>query len=210
MLGADMLTFREFMMREPLPLSTVHLAVLEFLRGREDAVLFGAQAVNAYVSEPRMTQDIDLMAIHANTLAEELRKYLHERFQIAVHVREIGEGKGYRLYQVQQGGNRHLVDLRPVDNLPLARRIEQVLVMAPAELIASKVISYHQRRGKPKAGTDWRDLALLLLAFPDLKQPSSLVADCLKAAGANAQIMAIWQELVQMDIEPEDDDDEFE
>jgi hypothetical protein len=29
--------------------------------------------------------------------------------------------------------------------------------------------AFHQRRGKPKSGTDWRDIAMLLLAFPDLK-----------------------------------------
>ncbi len=148
MLNADVLTFKEFMMHEPLLLSTLHRAVLDFLRGRSDAVLFGTQAVNAYVSEPRMTQDVDLMSNRAKALAEELKQHLHGTFQIAVRVREIGEGKGYRLYQVQSSGNRHLVDLRPVESLPLARRIEQVWVMAPAELIASKVISYHQRRGQ--------------------------------------------------------------
>lgn len=30
-------------MREQLPLATIHEAVLEFLRGRDDAVVFGAQ-----------------------------------------------------------------------------------------------------------------------------------------------------------------------
>ncbi len=49
MFGDGSLTFREFIMREPLPLATIHDAVLEFLRGRTDAVLFGAHAVNAYV-----------------------------------------------------------------------------------------------------------------------------------------------------------------
>ena len=53
-------------MRETLPLSKIHEAVLEFLQGREDVVLFGAQAVNAYVSEPRMTQDVDLLSIRAD------------------------------------------------------------------------------------------------------------------------------------------------
>ncbi len=47
MLNADVLTFKEFMMHEPLPLSTLHRAVLDFLRRRDDVVLFGAQAVNA-------------------------------------------------------------------------------------------------------------------------------------------------------------------
>ena len=45
-------------MHEPLPLSRIQEAVLEFLQGRDDAVLFGAQAVNAYVNEPRATQDV--------------------------------------------------------------------------------------------------------------------------------------------------------
>ena len=78
-------------MREQLPLATIHDAVLEFLRGRDDAVVFGAQAVNAYVSEPRMSQDIDLVSTRATELAEELREYLSERFHIAVRVRVIGE-----------------------------------------------------------------------------------------------------------------------
>ena len=51
MLNAGTLTFEEFAMREQLPLATIHDAVLEFLRGRDDAVVFGAQAVNAYVGE---------------------------------------------------------------------------------------------------------------------------------------------------------------
>jgi hypothetical protein len=82
MLNAGALTFEEFAMREQLPLATIHDAVLEFLRGRDDAVVFGAQAVNAYVSEPRMSQDIDLVSTRATELAEELREYLSERFHI--------------------------------------------------------------------------------------------------------------------------------
>ena len=177
MFGTDMLTLQEFIMQEPLPLATIQNAVLEFLRNRDDVVVFGAQAVNAYVGEPRMTQDIDLLSPRAEALAEELREYLSQCFHIAVRICEVGEGRGYRLYQVQKAGNRRLVDLRAVESLPLAQRIEQILVMAPAELIASKVISYYQRRGKPKAGTDWRDLALLLLKFPELKRNSGLVMD---------------------------------
>lgn len=47
MLGDGGLAFAEFVMQEPLPLATVHRAILEFLRDAEDVVLFGAQAVNA-------------------------------------------------------------------------------------------------------------------------------------------------------------------
>ncbi|MEW5960819.1 MAG: nucleotidyl transferase AbiEii/AbiGii toxin family protein [Chloroflexota bacterium] len=196
-------------MQERLPLATIQNAILHFLRNRDDVVVFGAQAVNAYVGEPRMTQDIDLLSPRAEELAEELRGYLGQQFHIAIRIRTVGEGGGYRLYQVQKSGNRHLVDLRAVKNLPRAHRIEQVLIMAPAELIASKVISYYHRRGKPKAGTDWRDLAMLLLKFPELKSNSSAVADGLVASGASPAILAVWQEIVATEIEPEDDEDEF-
>src|SRR2546421_11935895 len=107
MFGDGSLTFREFMMREPLPLATIHDAVLEFLKGRKDAVLFGAQAINAYVDESRMTQDVDIASTRAQELAEELRKYLSQRFHIAVRVREVREGLGFRIYQVKKPKNRH-------------------------------------------------------------------------------------------------------
>ena len=40
MFDAGTLTFQEFLMREPLPLATIQNAVLEFLRGRDDVVVF--------------------------------------------------------------------------------------------------------------------------------------------------------------------------
>ena len=209
MLSAGALTFKEFAMHEQVPLATIHEAVLEFLRNRDDVVLFGAQAVNAYTDEPRMTQDIDLMSPRAAALAEELREHLNQLFHLAIRVREIGEGRGYHLFQVRKLGNRHLVDLRPVEKLPLSQRIEQVLVMQPAELIASKVISFHQRRGKPKSGTDWRDLAMLLLTFPELKSEAGEVEKRLHAANADAAIIQVWKDLVATEIEPPDEDDEF-
>ena len=70
MFGDGSLTFREFAMHEPVPLATLHEAVLEILRGHNDAVLFGAQAVNAYVDEPRMTQDVDILSVRAHELAQ--------------------------------------------------------------------------------------------------------------------------------------------
>ena len=76
MFGDGSLTFREFAMREKLPLATIQDAVLDFLRGRSDAALFGAQAVNAYVDEPRMTQDVDILSPRAEKLAEEIQGFL--------------------------------------------------------------------------------------------------------------------------------------
>jgi hypothetical protein len=128
MFNADVLTFREFAMREPLPLVNIQSAVMEFLRGRDDVAIFG---------------------------------------------------------------------------------IEDVLVMAPADLVASKVIAYHQRRDKPKSGTDWRDIAMLLLAFPELKSDTSPVTDRLKTAGAEQATLEVWHEIVRREIEPPDDEDDF-
>jgi Nucleotidyl transferase AbiEii toxin, Type IV TA system len=210
MLNAGVLTFKEFAMREPLPLATVHEAVLEFLRGRDDVVVFGATAVNAYVSEPRMTQDIDLMSPRAAELAEELREYLSGRFHIAVRVRVIGEGKGYRVFQIRKEGNRHLVDVRPVASLPASQRIEDVLIASPAELIAMKVASYHTRKGRPKAFSDRRDLAMLLLTFPDLKNESGPVESSLKSLGVSDEVLNSWRELVAEEIRQPNDDEEFD
>ena len=193
------------MVHESLPIGTIQDAVLEFLRGRDDAVLFGAQAVNAYAGIVRASEDVDIMSNRARELAEELRRYLGTRFHIAVRMREIREGIGFRLYQLRKPKNRHLVDVRPVEHLPPARRRKGILVIAPEELIAGKVRAFLQRRGKPKSGTDWRDLATLLLTFPELKKASGPVADRLHDDAS----LAAWKELVATEIQPEDDEDEF-
>jgi hypothetical protein len=209
MFSPNILTFQEFVMQESLPLATIQNAVLEFLRGREDVAVFGAQAVNAYVQEPRMTQDIDLMSLHAAEFSQELRDHLSERFHIAIRIREIGQGRGYRLYQIQKSGNRHLVDIRPVKMLPATQRIAQVLVMAPIDLIANKIMSYTQRRGNPKAGTDWRDLALLLLTFPEFKRDPGPVTEQLRTLDATPEMLSVWRELVAQEIKLPDEEDEF-
>jgi len=206
MLNADVLTFQEFVMHESLPLSKIHQAVLEFLQGREDVVRFGAQAVNAYVSEPRMTQNVDLLSTRAEEFAEELREHLSETFHIAVRVREIGTGKGFRIYPTRKEGNRHLVDVRPVENFPETEMVEDIRVLSPLELIASKVISYHSRRGRPKSGTDWRDLGLLLLRFPELKEK---VAGTLKAKNVVDAVLETWAELENQNFQAEDEDEDL-
>jgi hypothetical protein len=55
----------------------------------------------------------------------------------------------------------------------------------------------------------WRDLAMLLLVFPDLKSESSLVADCLRAAGAGPEVLAVWGHLAASEIRAANEDDEF-
>lgn len=203
------LTFKEFAVKEPLLLSVIQEAVLEFLQGRDDAVVYGAQAVNAYVDEARMTQDVDILSMRARELADELRGYLHSRFQISVRVRIIKDGLGFRLYQVRKPRNRHLVDVRQVEQLPPARRIARVLVMTPEVLVASKVVALHRRRGKPKAGTDWRDVAMLLLTFPNLKKHPGPVTKLLLASSADGSVLDTWKNLVSEELSAEDEDEGF-
>jgi hypothetical protein len=211
MLNAGNLTIWELAVREPLPLAQIQESVLEFLRGREDTAVLGAQAVNAYVGEARMTQGIDLLSTRAEELAGKLREHLTRKFHIALRVREVAGGKGFWLYQTQKTGSRHLVDLRFVKELPATKKIENIQVLSPVPLIASKVISYYARRGKPKSGTDWCDLAMLLLTFPKLKSATGAVADHVKKATADDKVLVVWRELVAQDfkIEKEDEDLDF-
>ena len=191
-------------MNEPLPLATIHEAVLNFLRNREDAALFGAQAVNAYVEEPRMTQDVDILSVRAAALAEELRAHLADTFKIAVRVREVAAGRGFRIYQLRQPKNRHLADVRQVEQLPPTQLIADIRVPTPEELIAQKVISLSLRSAQPKGDTDRRDLKLLLLTYPALKSESGAVLKSLQAAGADAAAIEEWRELVATRIDADE------
>lgn len=193
-------------MRETLLLSTIQEAILGFLQGREDVVLFGAQAVNAYVNEARMTQDVDLLSTRADELAEELREFLSEKFHIAVRVRAVADGKGFRIYQIRSEGNRHLIDLRMVSEFPATEKIEDILVLSPVELLASKIISYHSRKGKPKAGTDYRDLGMLLLRFPELKEK---VLESLQSKNVGEAVLETWAEIASQDFQFEDGNEDL-
>ncbi len=200
MFGDGSLTFREFTMREPLPLATIHDAVLQFLRGRTDAVLFGAHAVNAYVDESRMTQDVDILSPRGPELAEELRAYLAQRFQIAVQIRTVADGLGHRIYQLRKPKNRHLVDIRSVESLPAYQVVDNVLVIPPAELICQKVVSKVNRSKSAKGPTDLTDIRRLLLTLPELKTLNGLVAGQLREVNAPAEVVAAWREIVGSEI----------
>ena len=200
------LTFREFVTHEEVPLAAIFREVLEFLDGRPDAVLFGAHAVNAYCDPERMTQDVDLLSTRAAELAEQLRERLGERLHIAVRVREVVPGQGFRVYQVRKPSNRHLVDVRQTEALPSSQPFEGVRVIAPPELVAMKVISLVHRAGRPKAGTDLVDVQRLLLAFPELKAEEGAVIDRLRQMGAAEGVLARWREIAQAPIEPDEDE----
>ncbi len=208
MLLADApLTFREFAMQEPLPLATIFRSIFEFLRERSDVVLVGAHAVNTYCEVERMTQDVDLLALDAPGVAEALRKTLLEKFHVAVRVREVSLNEAYRIYQVRDPKNRHLVDLRQVASLPPFRTPEGVQLVAPEPLVALKVLALHSRGKKPKGGTDLVDLRRLMLALPHLQDgEGSAVASILSSMGAAGEVLELWRTLATSTIEADDDD----
>lgn len=193
-------------MHEPVPLSLIQESVLEFLRNRDDVVLFGAQAVNAYVDPPRMSQDVDVMALSAELLANEICTRLHKQFEVAVRVRSLSSGQAFRDYQVRKPKNRHLVYVRQTVSLPASQSIEQIQVATPAELIRQKVISSLNRSRTAKGLTDLADLRRLLLAFPELKREHGEISSALYASNASAEVQMAWQKIVAEEIEPEDDD----
>jgi hypothetical protein len=200
------LTFREFMSHEEVPLASIFREALELLATRQDAVLFGAQAVNAYCDPPRMTSDLDVLSLDAAGLAESLRARLAERFRIAARVRVLEPERSYRVYQVREPRNRHLVDVRGVDRLPESRRIAGVQVAEPTDLIAMKVLSVDARRGREKGISDRLDLHRLLRAFPALREEVGVVAERLQAQSAPPTAFAVWREILAERIEPDDED----
>ena len=207
MFGDASLSFREFAMHESLPLATIQDAVLDFLRGRDDAVLFGAQAVNAYVRESRATEDVDIISPRAEALAEELRQFLADRFHISVRTREVNDRAGYGVYQVREPENRHLIDLYGVETLPAHREVEKVQVVVPDELIARKVVTHVRHAKSGKGSIDLADIRRLLLAYPQLKSEQGSVRQRLIELAASDAVLAAWSEIAASDI-PEDDEDD--
>ena len=192
-----MLTATEYHMREPLPLSDVHESIFDFCRGREDAVLFGAQAVNLYTGAPRMTQDVDVLTDRPAELAEELKEHLHNHFGIAVRSLRLGSGRAFRIYQVRAEGNRHFADLRqtvlPLDEVTERDGIRYVPVDI---LVAMKVIALSQRRFSPKGATDLADLRRLLLTRPELRSEVGAVSRALALLDAGTEALAQWRDLL--------------
>ena len=191
------------MTHEALPLATIFREVLAFLAAREDAVIFGAHAVNAYCEPARMTADIDVLSTDAAGLAEGIRGLLSDRFHAACRVREVVPG-GLRVYQVRKPKNRHLVDVRQVAELPAFRQIEGVRVIEPADLAALKAVAIAARRGQEKSLSDTLDLHRLLRSFPELRAEPGPVTERLTALGADAAAWAAFRDVAQSPLGVED------
>jgi len=206
MLSAGIRTLKELAMDESMPLAVVHEAIIQFARDRSDIVIFGAHAVNAFVDEPRMTQDVDMLTTDARTMAEELRAHLAATFGATIRILELTPKLAYRIYQVRKPSNRHLADIRGVAQLPTSIRVDGVLVPVPAELIAHKLIALVARRGTPKSGSDWRDIATLLLRFPELKVFDGDVLKRLHDHMSGEAVIQEWLDTVSREIIPDNEE----
>ncbi len=194
-------------MASEIPLAEIHRHVMKFLQERSDVALFGAQAVNVYVDVPRMTQDVDVMALSGEEFSKELCSFLHDSLRIAVRVRTVASGKGFRVYQLVAPSNRHLVDVRQVSELPPCQSVEGILVVQPAELMALKLISMSMRTNTPKGLTDQADLMRLILTFPEHRLIEGVVSRALQQLSAPEQAYEAWKSLVENSILPDSDDD---
>lgn len=153
-----------------------------------------------------MTEDVDLVSTSAAELAESIRGRLAERFHIAMRVREVAEGKAFRIDQVRKPRNRHIADVRSVESLPPHRIIEGVRVMAPGPLAAMKAIAVNARSGREKGLSDRLDRSRLLRAIPELREDAR-IAELAAAHGVGAAALAEWRALAASPLEADDDDD---
>lgn len=198
------ITLREIAMRQSPPLSAVFSVVYDYLREHDGVVLFGSHAVNVYVEPPRMTSDIDIMASNAEAVAEDIRELLARTFHIAVRVRVVAGGEGFRVYQIAEPKNRHFVDVRHAAVLPPSRLFDSVAVIDPIELVLAKLGSYTARCRTPKGLTDKVDLHRLLAAFPELLEVKGPIDTRLR--DAPDAICRSWEAIRSEDIEADDDD----
>jgi hypothetical protein len=202
-----MLTATEYTMREPLPLYRVHEAIFDFCRGRSELTIFGAQAVNIYVPEPRMTQDVDIFSPTPSETAEALATALNEAFHVAVRVREIAGGKAYRVYQLRSEGNRHLADVRLTEfALDDATELEGIRYVSLPLMVAMKASALAKRKLAPKGATDLADVRRLLLAHPELRKAEGPVSDAIQRIGAGEEVTRVWEELRNEPAVVDDDD----
>ncbi len=203
------LNLREYVTHETIPLADIQRAVGAFLSGRRDVVVFGAQAVNAYVDvkHVRATSDVDVISTNAAKVAEEIRAHLSAKFHIAARVRTMTKrGAGFRVYQLMKPQNRPLVDVRQEARLPSATSRGGVRFVEPVTLIAMKIVSYAARRHQIKGDTDRVDIRRLLAKFPELRKLRGDVTTKLLSGGASEAVLGIWYDFVRERLDPDSDE----
>jgi len=193
-------------MANEVTLGEIHRVILNFLQNRQDAIIFDAQAVNLYVDEPRMTQDVDVMSTNAAELSELIRDEVHNKLKIAARVRSVANERGFRVYQLRTPSNRHLVDVRQVDEFLPSRNFEGIGVVNPEELVVLKLASLASRPNTPKGMTDRADLLRLLLKYPEYRTNRVVIDSLLRQRNVSAEAISAWESIVTSNIEPDSDE----
>jgi hypothetical protein len=139
-------------------------------------------------------------------LAEYLQIQLSARFHAAIRVREVVPGVGYRVYQLRDEGNRHLVDIRQVETLPPHVMTAQLRIVDLVELMVMKARSLAARRAREKGLSDRLDLHRLLNAHPVLRMADGDVAARLGGKG-DVAALAAWREVVGEQLAADDPDE---
>lgn len=197
------ITAQEYLMHERVSLGQIFQMVFDLLRNRPNTVVYGSQALNAYVKPPRMTEDIDIFTDDARVLAEEICRAIHGTFHVAVRIRRAKNGVGLRIYtrvrasksnQTSKDNRRHLIDVRPTEDPPPSRIIGGVAFVEPGVLAAMKVLSANDRGRRPEGLQDIVDLKRLLARFPALRA-GDVVVQHLHAFGASAVALELWARL---------------
>lgn len=196
-------------MHEILPIHRIQEAIFDFCRERQDLAIFGAQAVNLYVNQPRMTQDVDLLCASPADLAAALALRLGEQFHIATRVRELRPGKAYRVFQIRAEGNRHLADLRLAE-FPLTDLVERdgIRYVGLPVLTALKVCALVKRRLAPKGATDLADLRRILLAHPELRRDEAGILEAIRVVGGAEPERQQWRTLLTEPLVSDEDSDD--
>jgi hypothetical protein len=186
------LTMQEYLMKESVPLALIFRVVFDCLRSRPGTVVYGSQALNAYVSPPRMTEDIDVFAQDAPVLADEICCALHDALHLAIRVRRV-QG-GFRVYQATKESRRHLVDIRPAQDLPPSQLMGDISFVTPSVLAAMKILAATQRAHLPTRHQDTVDVERLLERYPGLKKGDG-VEKLLRDFQATEEAHALWASL---------------
>ena len=150
MFGDGEVTFHEFMMLVPLPVATTPDALLNFLRGRADAVLFWAQACNHVMSAHPRTPILP----SPRRSAEELRRRGCPRWSA------FARSEGASTASTRRANPITTCHIRPT--VAESARAKK-LAVTPAELAGERRRARRSGGHQPRRSRDLTDLAHVLI-----------------------------------------------
>lgn len=209
MFGDGSLSFQEFIAKEPHPIWVVQDVIFEALENRVDVVMTGSHAVNAYVDEARWAEDVDVLARDTKAVAQQLADYIEARLPMELEVTHAVKRDALIVRQANRDRGRRFVHVHEVAEFPAYRVIQGVRVLEPAITVAHKMLTLARRWSSATAGIDRRDVAYMLLAFPEFKNMEGPVSDAFAELEASPKTMELWKEIVEAPLLPEDDDEGY-